>query len=419
MNMDRRGFLAGSAALGFWGLGRVAAPGWGNERPLPTARIHQVTSGPRHHFFGYYGICPWNKSGRYMVCLESDFQDHFPAANEPATIGLIECDSGKLNRIGQTHAWNLQQGAMLHWNPLEPERQIIYNDRRDSKIVSVVLDVHSGTRRVLPRPVSAVSHSGKYALSLTYGRLARLRKTVGYSGTTDPNPDAAAPENDGVFLMDLRTGKTTLVVSIAEVYERLLPENPQLAGRHMWFNHTVFNRSDTRFFFLARANLADGLRKTAMFTANVDGSELREVVAFDRRVSHFDWRGDKQIIATFKMGGSHKHVLFTDGKNDYKVIGAGFLDFDGHCTFAPDGNWLATDRKFGDKLKQSLLIYNLRTGQKLVLCTFDVPERKYISGHVRCDFHPRWNRTGDAVCFDAIESTGRTRQLHVARLDLA
>ena len=40
-------------------------------------------------------------------------------------------------------------------------------------------------------------------------------------------------------------------------------------------------------------------------------------------------------------------------------------------------------------------------------------EKKYMSGDVRCDFHPRWNRAGDQICFDAIEPVNWTRQLHV------
>ena len=34
-----------------------------------------ITQGPKHHFFGYYGICPWNSTGQYHLCLQSDFHD--------------------------------------------------------------------------------------------------------------------------------------------------------------------------------------------------------------------------------------------------------------------------------------------------------------------------------------------------------
>jgi len=378
--------------------------------------IQPLTRGPRHHFFGYYGICPWSASGRRLVCLECDVQDRMPLPGEAASIGLVDPDSGRFRKIAETRAWNLQQGAMLHWNPARGDDEIIYNDLVEADVASVALDVHTGRRRVLPGPFSALSRDGRWALSLTYGRMGRLRKVVGYGAVKDPNPDDPAPKNDGVFLVDLQTGRRTLVVSIAEVYARLAAKFPALAGDHMWFNHTVFNPSATRFFFFARAYVSPGKRRhTAMFTANRDGSDLREVVAFDRRPSHFDWRNDREILATFNLNGANRqHVLFTDGQRDYRVIGGGSLDFDGHCTFAPDGNRIATDRKVRDTLRQSLIVYDLTTDERQVICTFGMKEDKYISGNVRCDFHPRWNRTGEAICFDAIEPAGGTRQLHVA-----
>lgn len=378
-----------------------------------------LTRGPRHHFFGYYGICPWNVSGKRLVCLESAFQDRMPAPGEAAAIGLVDANTGTFERVAETRAWNLQQGAMLHWNPRRPEDEILHNDLDpDGRIISVIRNVKSGKKRELPRPVSAVSHDGRHALSLTYGRLGRLRKVVGYGSAVDPYPEDPAPEKDGVFLMDLRKGTVRLVVPIAEVYRLVAAKHPSLQGRHMWFNHTVFNRNGTRFLFLARAYLPPGRqRHTAMFTAKTDGSELREVVSLDKRVSHFDWRNDREIIATYEVDGrGRKHALFSDGKSDHRAIGDGFLDFDGHCTFAPDGNWLATDRKHRDTRRQALLIYNLAQGRGYELCRLDMREETYISGNVRCDFHPRWNRTGTRICFDAIEPKGGTRQLHVVTL---
>jgi hypothetical protein len=419
MMINRRIFLRDTTLAAIFGVsGLRAGQTSENQTNLIECRTRTLTRGPKHHFFGYYGICPWNKSGRHLVCLESAFQDRMPEPNETAAIGLVDSQTGRFTEVTRTQAWNLQQGAMLHWNPLNPENEIIYNDLEDNEVVSVIFNVESGKKHVLPRAVSAVSHNGKWALSLTYGRMGRLRKVVGYGGAKDPNPDNPAPDNDGVFLMDLTTAKCQLAVSIARVYEQLLKKYPLLQDRHMWFNHTVFNKSDNRFFFLARANLPpDDRRYTAMFTANLDGSDLREAIAFDKGVSHFDWRNDKEIIATFSIDGpGRKHVLFTDGRTDYKIVGDGFLDSDGHCSFSPDGNWLITDRKNGRTMEQSLLVYNVNTKYKQVLCTYDMREKKYMSGDTRCDFHPRWSRSGDMICFDAIEPAGGTRQVHIAYL---
>lgn len=39
----------------------------------------RLTSGPAHHFFGYYGINVWDRSGRCHLALETDFHRRPPA----------------------------------------------------------------------------------------------------------------------------------------------------------------------------------------------------------------------------------------------------------------------------------------------------------------------------------------------------
>ena len=152
-----------------------------NSTDLPKFRLRILTSGPKHHFFGYYGTSPWCKDESKMVGIASDFQDHLPEPGDTAAIGLIDPNSGSFREVARTSAWNLQQGAMLHWNPLNPNQEIIYNDQVENKLVSVRLDTQTGKKVLLPRTISAVAKKGKYALSLTYGRLGRMRKVVGYA----------------------------------------------------------------------------------------------------------------------------------------------------------------------------------------------------------------------------------------------
>lgn len=51
-------------------------------------RITSLTSGPLHPFFGYYGICPWNRAGTYHLALETSFEDRVP---EVADTGAGPC----------------------------------------------------------------------------------------------------------------------------------------------------------------------------------------------------------------------------------------------------------------------------------------------------------------------------------------
>jgi hypothetical protein len=386
-----------------------------NSSDLPKFRLRTLTSGPKHHFFGYYGTSPWCRDESKMVGIESDFQDHLPEPGDQATIGLIDANSGSFNEIARTSAWNLQQGAMLHWNPLKPNQEIIYNDQIEGKLISVRLDTRSGKKTILPRTISAVSKKTKYALSLTYGRLGRMRKVVGYAGTVDPYPNEAHPKKDGVFLIDLETNQTKLILSIAEVYEYAVKDYPKLADRHMWFNHTDINPSGTKFLFLARSRDESNKIDSAMFTANIDGSDLRMVISFGHGVSHFGWRSDNEIVATMKdpVDNQSKHYLFPLEQKEPKIIGENFIIDDGHCTFSPNGRWMATDRTQDESRSTSLWLYDMELDKGAMLANLAVPEYKYLHSNTRCDFHPRWNPSGNKICFDAVDTATHTRQMHV------
>ena len=77
------------------------------ETPSIDLKIEQITSGPKHHFFGYIGQCqtiPWNLSGRYILGLEIEQIDRMPRPEDAATIILIDTEQhNELVRLDKTH----------------------------------------------------------------------------------------------------------------------------------------------------------------------------------------------------------------------------------------------------------------------------------------------------------------------------
>lgn len=130
-------------------LAGASAQAQTDTQPL-TTEVRQITSGPEHHFFGYIGhvrTIPWNSSGRYIVALQTSFQDRMPAPGEPARIVLIDTHNNFSVRIAdQTRAWNFQQGTMLYWNPEAPETQFFFNDRdpETNQLFCVLFDISAG-----------------------------------------------------------------------------------------------------------------------------------------------------------------------------------------------------------------------------------------------------------------------------------
>ncbi|MYC77954.1 hypothetical protein F4X10_19505 [Candidatus Poribacteria bacterium] len=77
--------------------------------------IQRLSASPQHHFFGYYGINPWDDTTTYHLALETDFHTHRPLPEDRATVGLIHRETHAFIPHAKTAAFNLQQGSMLHW----------------------------------------------------------------------------------------------------------------------------------------------------------------------------------------------------------------------------------------------------------------------------------------------------------------
>lgn len=373
-----------------------------------------LTSGPNEHLFAsYYGINSWSRNQRYATVLETSIKDTIPTLNDTATLGMVDMETREFIPLCTTRAWNFQQGCMAHWLGTSPDSLIIYNDLEKGRFVSIVMNVHTKERlKTLPYPVSAVSPDGKKAVSINFSRLRITRPDYGYDGEGQlAAAEVPFPENDGIFLMDLETGKAELLVSIAQVRE-FVAEIP--LGGMEYFNHTLFSRDGSKIFWLARAT---PVRNTVSMCVNTDGSGL--LACFPRAWggSHFDWLNGDELMITAKYEGKvDGHILFTPGQDNYKRLGKGILDYDGHGTFSPDGKWMITDTYPGPGLReQKLYLMNMDSEAVLPLGRFVEPAAfRQKTGGSRCDLHPRWSPDGTLIGFNSTY-TG-SRQCYVLRL---
>ncbi len=392
------------AALATWVLPSVAGAEDNTVRFPAISECRAMTSGPKEHLFAsYYGINSWDSTQRYATVLETDIQDRLPTEDEPATLGLVDMETLKFTPLVQTRAWNFQQGCMAHWLGTAPDRLIIFNDLRDGKFVSVIMDVH--TRRevkTIPYPVSAVAPNGKEAISINFARLRNTRSDYGYGGPgQDARMDDRFPKDDGLFLVDLETGQARLLVSIADVKE-MVPDVPESGVEY--FNHTLFSRDGSKIFWLARATPR---RNTTSMTVRRDGSDLRRCFPDGWGGSHFDWLDGNRLMVTSAYDARvYCHVLFTIGKDNYHRLGRGLLDYDGHGTFSPDGRWMVTDTYPNNKFReQKLYLMDMRTEAVLSLGRFVEPPK--FTGHWRCDLHARWSPRGDVIGFNSTHTGSR------------
>jgi len=374
-----------------------------------------VTSGPKEHFFAsYYGINSWSADQRYVTVLETPIKYRLPTENDPATLGLVDLKTKEFIPLTETCAWNFQQGCMAHWLGTFPNSRIIYNDIVDGKTVSIIMDVHTKRKiKTIPYPVCAVSPNGKEAASINFSRLRTTRKAYGYGGDgQDAKLSVQFPKDDGLFLVDLETGKAKLLISIYDVKEQV-PNVPEKGVEY--FNHVLFSRRGGKIFWLARATPK---RNTTAFTINRDGTNLRRCFPDKWGGSHYDWLNENELMITAKYKGkSNAHILFTVGRDNYKRLGKGKLNFDGHGTFSPDEKWMLTETYPSKRTyEQKLLLMDMKTEAVLPLGRYvHHPEFRKNGKDAQCDLHGRWSPNGDMIGFNSV-NTGQ-RQVYVIKLN--
>ena len=375
---------------------------------MDGSKVRAVTRGPEHHFFGYYDKFPWNASGRYLLGLETAFMERPPMIGDRVEIGMVDLQEDcQWISLAETAAWNWQQGSMLQWLGMDPERKIVYNVCEGDRFAAVIQEVKSGEKRMLPRSVYAVSRDGRQALSVNFSRIARTRPGYGYEGLSDPWEEELHPAEDGIYWMDLGSGEQRLIVSLQQIVE--IRHTASMEGAKHWFNHLQFNPDGSRFLFLHRWVDVDGKRVTRLFTADPDGGDICCVADHDL-VSHFDWCDKRRILAWARQRGiGDYYFLFTDRSDQVEIVGRDVLTQDGHCSYSPDGRWLLTDTYPDAECKRTLILFRLEDGRRFDVGRFyAIPE---IAGEIRCDLHPRWSRDGKQVCFDSVHEG--TRQIYV------
>lgn len=304
--------------------------------------IRRLSSGPNHHFFGYYGICPWDATGKYHLALETTFHDRAPDVDDVAGVGVIECASGHFRRMAETRAFNLQQGSMLHWIDTGSGQEFTYNDWEGSRLVSRAVNPASGERRTLNAAIAAVSPCEPLAIGLNYARTYACRRVTGYANSLYSRATLEiAPAGDGLFRLDLRNGRSELFVSIADV-ERILPFK-QVTDQPRWFEHVIFNTDGTRLLFVCRITQGDRRALDSLWMADSDGRNLQCLVEYGHYVSHLAWFVPDTLMVSCNVLGKTEFVALDVIRKTMKSLMIEKFPQDGHHAFSPDFRWLVCD----------------------------------------------------------------------------
>jgi hypothetical protein len=397
-----------------------------------------VTRGTDAHFFGYYDKCPWSADGRYLLAMESSFDHRSVKVGDALGIGLIDLeDKLQFTIVASTSAWNWQEGAMAQWLPLGTHT-ILYNDRHDGAFCAVVKSLATHETYTLPRAIYAVSPDGLTGLSVDFARIHHSR--VGYGYVVETPPQSLNMDTDGIYTVDVVTGKTNLILSYRHILE-IDPASTLKEGNH-WIQHLAFNQSGDRFVFLHRFSLPTGEYYTRVITANADGTDPHCLVS--GMASHFCWKDASHLLVWARQRNfrtqqglrailrrypfryvlrwlqqqqkgwvrnsviGDRFMLLADRQTERNMFAENALHWDGHPSFSPDGRWLTIDTYPDENQYQTLFLLDTSNDSLITLGRFHTPVR---DGIFRCDLHPRWSRDGRKLCIDSAHLG--TRQMFV------
>ena len=355
------------------------------------------------YFFGYYDKSPWDATGRYMLCMRANNTWSEPDPNNEAEIILIDTQDGNCFRvIAKTHTWNVQQGCMAQWLGPDFTSKILYNDLRDGKYCSVILDVVSKKERVLSLPVYTVSADGKIALSLDFSRLHSLRLGYGYAALPEKTKGVALPDETCIWKMDIETGEVRPLLKYTDFANFQPRPEMKVEGSVHKVNHLMLSPNGKRFMILYRWFV--GSRKyTRLITCNVDGTDMY-VLNDDDMTSHCFWKDDEHIVAfENKKDGGAGYYLMKDKTQEYKHLWPQ-LSNDGHPSYCPTDNNLVVTDSYPNRARvadMKLLKDTDPEGKEMKVIARVFAPFKY-DNDTRCDLHPRWKRDGSAVCFDSV-----------------
>ncbi len=351
---------------------------------------------PNYTGFFFYQCLQFDPTDRYVLAMRVHVQNRDVRPTDRADIGFIDLQDGYTwTRIGETTAWNWQQGARLQWRPRSNE--ILWNDRSDdgAGYVCRVYNFKTGARRTLPRPVYTPSPDGAAALTHDFERMKH--GGTPYVGIKDKYADQYAPKETGIWRMDLNTGEATLIFSLDKMAQMAYPDGAPSPGC-LYIFREGWNPSGSRF--IAFVKDPDNKYDKAFSLAD-DGTDIRSL---QNRPSHHEWHDDTCIL------DGRGYYLYRDDGTAKAISRLFDCSHNGHVSYipGPGGDWIVSDT-YAIEGSQYLFMYHIPTKRFVPLAKLrsTAPTNTY-----RVDLHPRLSRSTRMISIDATHE-GRGRQMYL------
>ena len=353
--------------------------------------IQKISYNREESFFGYYDKSPMSENSQHIIFHSSIFQtSNKPEPGRNLNIILLNTKDNKFHKIGETSAWNWQQGSRLQW--IDSNR-FVFNDfdRNKNEYVARIFNVEENNfENDLDFPVNDVFND--MSISLNYDRLTLLSPDYGYFASSVKKYDELPPlSEDGIYKTTISKNKTTLLYSFESIIHTHYNDSMKQAQHQV--NHIMISPDGSRFIFIHRW-FSKGIKYHGLMVAGSDGSSLKCLID-NVMISHCTWKENEEIICYMEykgMAGYHKIDLNTNKIypltiNNKVVIG------DGHPNVF---NGLMVFDSYPDKRRmKDLYLFDLQTKKAEKVGEFFEPFKYYED--TRCDLHPCWSYNGKQI----------------------
>ncbi len=414
--------IAAAAVPAFWS--RFPA-GTEFESKVPLLRL--ATGRIIHRFFDTSPISP---SGRYVGLFRLPNEVRTPQPGEAGEVVVVDLATGTEKVVATSRGWETQMGANVQWGKTDAD--LFFNDVDVATWTpfAVRLDPATGQSRRINGTVFTVSPDGTQLTS--YNLVASRKIQVGY-GVVLPEErtrrNIGPVADDGLFVTDLASGKTKMIASIRDIYERAVPklEIPHAERCEFYCFQIRWNRQGTRVMAFLRwhdpTEPKGGPRRLTLVTMKGDGSDIRLAVTpaqYARGGHHPMWAPDGENITI--------NLNVRDGTKDLDLVRVRYDGTDlrsihpvgsGHPSMHPTLPFVITDAYTHEPLARGdgtvpLRLIDLRTKSETALA--HVLARRSDSAKLttefRIDQHPVWDATGRFIVFNGVYND--TRSVYLA-----
>jgi len=395
----------------------------------PVVPVHCVTPATPGAIHRFYDSPPFSPSGRYLAVTRLPFEDRLPRPGETAEILVVDLATGEHRKVADTRGWDTQLGAQLQWGA--DDRTLLFNDvdTRDWRPHGVRLDPLGDARHRLDGTVYAVSPDGGHSASACLRRIVRTQRGYGVIVPREHVPEnRGAPANDGIYVTDIASGTSRLLVSTAEIVETALPAATRAQYRNGDFYcfHVKWNPQGTRLLLVLRWLPRTWLpwkrkkryRRLNVITLDADGRNARIAVpdtAWRKGGNHPNWCPDgAHVLMNLNANGDGiRFVRVAHDGTGLETL-APTVRGSGHPTLHPDARHILTDAyphepvAFGDGTTP-LRWVDLAASREATLVRIRTrSDYEQATAALRVDPHPAWDRGFTRVAFNACPD-GRRR----------